>query len=81
MGRRASVRMSEEVLWNFLNSPYFVWIASRIGREGEERACLFDLLDVRVMPVNDVPLQVSDGFVRLTKASEFDVLLEPEVEF
>ena len=32
------------------------------------------------MPADDVFLQVSDGFVCLTKASEFDVFLEPEVE-
>lgn len=33
------------------------------------------------MPIDDVLLQVSNGFVRLTEASEFDVFLEPEVEF
>lgn len=33
------------------------------------------------MPVDNVLLQVSNGFVLLTKASEFDIFLEPEVEF
>lgn len=42
---------------------------------------MLDLLDVCVMPVDDVLLQISNGFVPLTKAGEFDVFLEPEVEF
>jgi hypothetical protein len=71
----------EEELWDSLGSLYLVWVTSRVGREGQECACLFDLLDVCVMPVDDVLLQVSDSFVRLTKTSEFDVFLEPEVEF
>lgn len=33
------------------------------------------------MPIDNVPLQVRNGFVRLTEASELDVLLEPEVKF
>lgn len=65
----------------FLGYLYLVWVTGRIGREGQECACLFDLLYVRVMPVDNVLLHVSNCFVRLTKASEFDVFLEPEVEF
>jgi len=42
---------------------------------------LFDLLYMCIVPNDNVFLQVSNGFIRLTKASELDVLLEPEVKF
>lgn len=33
------------------------------------------------MPVDNVFLQVPNGFICLTETSEFNVLLEPEVKF
>lgn len=42
---------------------------------------MFDLVHVRIVPGDKVLLQVPNGFIRLTKTSELDVLLEPEVEF
>ena len=75
------MRVSDEELWNPLDSAYLVWVTTSTRWERQERTCLFDLLDVCVMPIDDVLLQVSNGFVRLTEASEFDVFLEPEVEF
>ena len=66
---------------NSLGSSDLVGITSRIGREGQECSCLLDLLYVRIMPVDNVPLQVRNGLVCLTEASELDVLLEPEVKF
>jgi hypothetical protein len=72
--------VSDEGVWNFLNSPDLIGITIRIGWEGQECSCLLDLLHVRIVPGNNVLLQVSNGFIRLTKASEFNVLLEPEVE-
>lgn len=42
---------------------------------------MFDLLHVGIMPGDDVPLQITNGFIRLTKASEFNILLKPKVEF
>ena len=80
-GRRASVWVSDEGLWNLSDSPDLVGITIRTGWEGQECSCLFDLLHVRIVPADDVPFQISNGFVRLTKASKFNVLLEPEVEF
>jgi hypothetical protein len=78
--RKVSAWVSDEELWNFSSPPDLVWITSRIGWEGQECSCLFDLLHVRIMPVDNVPLQVSNGFIRLTKTSEFNVLLKPEVK-
>ena len=80
MGRIASVWVLNEGLRNFPDSPDLVGITIRIGWESQERSCLLNLLDVRIMPANDVPLQVSDSFIRLTEASEFNILLEPEVK-
>ena len=79
--RRVSAWMSDEGLRNLLNSPDLVWIASRIGRKGQECGCLLDLLHMRIVPVDNVSLQISNGFIRLTEASEFNVFLEPEVKF
>jgi len=78
--RKVSVWVSDEELWGFLSSPDLVGITSCIGWKGQECSCLFDLLHVRIMPVDNVPLQVSNGFICLTKASEFNVLLKPEVK-
>ena len=61
--------------------PYLVWITSRIGWEGQKGSCLLNLLHVGIVPTGNVFLQVPNSFIRLTKASEFDVLLKSEVKF
>ena len=73
--------MSDEGVWNLLNSPDLVGITVRIGSEGQECSCLFDLLHVRIVPGDNVLLQVSNGLIRLTKTGEFNILLKPKVKF
>lgn len=59
----------------------FVGLVVCVGGVGEEGSSLFDLGEVGFVVGGEVFLGVSNCFDKVAGADEFNVLLEPEVEF
>jgi len=59
----------------------FVGLVVGVGRVDEEGGGFFDLGEVGFVVGGEVFLGVGDCFDEVAGADEFDVLLEPEVEF